>query len=117
MDALQQELKDWMHRVSIFDASYFPEEAHNKCAYLEDYLNSLVAALTTHPGRLRQDEWDKIMDDITLIHADPIQFTYMFFLMLNSIVLSALEIEMLMRTMNDLFGKNNTEEVKPNGYL
>lgn len=117
MDPLQQELKDWMHKVSLFDASYFPEDSHNECAYLEDYLNSLVSALTTHPGRLKQEEWDKIMDDITIIHANPILFTYMFFLMLNSIVLSALQIEMLMRAMNDLFRKNNTEEVKLNEYL
>lgn len=113
------EMRDYVHRVSIFDASYFPQEEHAKCAMLEQYLNTLVASLADSPGRLNEQEWERLMDDLSLIHIDPIKYTYMFFLMLNTIVISALELEMMSKVMNDMFNKDiqNTTDRTGNGYL
>jgi len=115
--SMADEMRQYINKISIFDASYFPQEEHAKCAMLEEYLNGLVTALAANPGRLTADEWDKIMDDITLIHADPMKFVYMFFLMLNSIVISAVEIELMAKVMNDMFTSGSPIAEATNDYL
>jgi hypothetical protein len=45
------------------------------------------------------------------------KFVYMFFLMLNSIVISAVEIELMAKVMNDMFTSGSPIAEATNDYL